>query len=398
MRLTAVYTTLFILCAAGLLGITYGVVSDQYTAAYFISSGVQAGGLSLRTQGTTGPSGEIHGSSSRSGAVTAGPLPVGAAATSPRVLAIAAEGQASAARGTLLLWSGIALGIMALIATWLGWIVAGRALQPLRTITATAREISASNLHRRLALDGPDDELRQLGSTFDALLERLESAFAAQRQFAANVSHELRTPLTFERTLLEVALADPDASAAELRAACERVLRSGEHQERLIDALLMLSRGQRGLDHHEPVELAPITARAIASTDTTGLAVEQSLARAQADGDPRLVERLVVNLVSNAVRHNEPGGQLIVATDTVGGRGILRVSNGGAVIAPEDVERLFEPFERLDGSRASASDGLGLGLSIVRAIADAHGATIDTTLPSGGGLSVEVAFPAPDQP
>ena len=286
---------------------------------------------------------------------------------------------------------------MALIATWLGWIVAGRALQPLRTITATARDISANNLHRRLALDGPDDELRQLGSTFDALLERLEGAFAAQRQFAANVSHELRTPLTFERTLLEVALADPDASAADLRAACERVLRSGQHQERLIDALLMLSRSQRGLDCHEPVYLAAIAAHVLASTDTGGLAVEQSLAHAQAEGDPRLVERLVANLVSNAVRHNEPGGALMVATDTVRGHGILRVSNGGAPIAPEDVERLFEPFERLDGARASVGDSLGLGLSIVRAIADAHGATIDTALPSGGGLSIEVSFPAGDR-
>ncbi|MGH2851910.1 MAG: sensor histidine kinase, partial [Solirubrobacteraceae bacterium] len=359
-RLAAIYTTLFILCAAGLLGITYGVVSQQYTAAYFISSGVQAGGITVQGGVANGSSGDAQRSPGiGSGAVTTGPLPSGAEVPPAHVLAIAAVAQASAARGTLLLWSGVALGIMALIATWLGWIVAGRALQPLRTITATARDISANNLHRRLALDGPDDELRQLGSTFDALLERLEGAFVAQRQFAANVSHELRTPLTFERTLLEVALADPDASATELRGACERVLRSGRHQERLIDALLELSRGQRGLDCHEPVYLAAIAAHVLASTDTGELTVEQSLADAQAEGDPRLVERLVANLVSNAVRHNEPGGQLIVATDTVGGHGILRVSNGGAVIAPDDVDRLFEPFERLDGSRASVGDGLG---------------------------------------
>jgi signal transduction histidine kinase len=392
MRLTVVYTTLFILCAAALLGITYGVVAQQYSTAYFISSGAAAGNLTVRSAyGSGGVS--IGRASGLLGAAPAGAS--SGSGPSPQAIAIAAAGQASAARGTLLLWSGIALGIMAVIATWLGWIVAGRALRPLRTITAAAREISASNLHRRLALAGPDDELRRLGSTFDELLERLEGAFSAQRQFAANVSHELRTPLTFDRTVLEVALADPDASAADLRVACERVLRSGEHQERLIDALLMLSRGQRGLERHEPVDLATVGAQALASVDAAELTVERSLQPALAQGDPRLLERLVANLVSNAVTHNEPGGRLAVATHNVEGHGILRVSNGGAVIAPQDAARLFEPFERLDGSRASAADGLGLGLSIVRAIADAHGASIATTLPAEGGLSIEVAFPAP---
>jgi signal transduction histidine kinase len=313
---------------------------------------------------------------------------------SPAVLRASATASSRGALGWLLIESGIALAIMALLAVALGWVVAGRALRPLRAITATAREISASNLHRRLALSGPDDELRQLGSTFDALLERLETAFAAQRQFAANVSHELRTPLTYERTLIEVALADPDAGNERLRAVLDQLLTAGEHQERLIEALLVLSRGQRGIDSREPVDLAEVAARALAGIDAGGLTVERSLAAAVTDGDPRLVERLVANLLRNAVEHNLTGGRVEVTTRAAGGAAILRVANTGRAIAADDVSRLFEPFQRIDGSRASTGDGFGLGLSIVRAIADAHDATVTTGLPAGGGLSIEIAFPA----
>jgi signal transduction histidine kinase len=309
------------------------------------------------------------------------------------VVQAAAIATSSAALGALLVESGIALAIMALLAAGLGWVIAGRALRPLRVITATAREISASNLHRRLALTGPDDELRELGHTFDALLERLESAFAAQRQFAANVSHELRTPLTYERTLIEVALADPDASNERLRAALDLVLASGEHQERLIDALLVLSRSQRGLDHREPVDLAAVAAHALEVADTNGLTVECSLAPAITDGDPRLIERLVANVLTNAVQHNRPSGRIDVTTRRTNDAAILRVTNSGPTIAAGDLSRLFEPFQRIDGTRTSASVGLGLGLSIVKGIADAHAATMTTTLPDDGGLSIEVAFP-----
>jgi signal transduction histidine kinase len=313
---------------------------------------------------------------------------------SPVVLQASSIAASNAAHGILLVESGIALAIMALLAAGLGWVIAGRALRPLRAITATAREISASNLHRRLALTGPNDELRQLGHTFDALLERLETAFSAQRQFAANVSHELRTPLTYERALIEIALADPNASNDRLRGVLDLVLASGEHQERLIDALLVLSRSQRGLDDRETLDLAAVAAQAVEGVDAGGLTVERSLDLALTDGDPRLIERLAANLLDNAVRYNQPGGRIEVTTYTANDRAILRVTNSGPTVPPGELSRLFEPFQRVDGSRTSSADGLGLGLSIVKAIADAHAATITTLRPERGGLSIEVAFPA----
>jgi signal transduction histidine kinase len=430
LRLTVIYGLLFILCGASLLAITDVLVSHQESTGFYLGIARQAGtSIEVHIQasahsGVTGSSNAGFGGqvksvvpSSGSVAITApakgrasGPGKVlssgggagsravvqrgsGVGLPSFPVLLASAKAQSGAALSTLLLVSGIALAIMALIATWLGWIVAGRALRPLRAITAAAREISASNLHRRLALDGPEDELKQLGNTFDALLERLETAFTAQRQFAANVSHELRTPLTLERTLLEVALADPAANAATLRAACERVLAGGEHLERLIDALLVLSRSQRGLDHRESVDLAAIATQTLATVDTDHLTVEQTLQPAHTDGDPRLIERLITNLITNAVQHNRTGGRLAVTTRTQE-RPILTVTNTGPVIPPADLERLFEPFQRLDGARTSNGDGLGLGLSIVTAIADAHAATITTSLPPDGGLSIEISFPA----
>jgi signal transduction histidine kinase len=394
LRLTLIYGGLFIVCAAALLATVYFVVAGQYTADFFAKTGNQ-----VHVAVPAGSVITVHNSGgSGSFAVTGGGLVNPLRPPSPAQLRAMATLQSTAARGTLLMWSGIALAIMALIASWLGWIVAGRALRPLREITATAREISASSLHRRIALTGPDDELKELGGTFDALLGRLETAFTAQRQFAANVSHELRTPLTLERTLLEVTLADPDASAETLRSACERVLSSGRHQERLIDALLMLSRSQRGLERREPIDLAGIAARALADSDAHGLRVEQTLAPAHTEGDPRLVERLAGNLIANAVQHNRPGGRIAVATRTAGGRAILAVANTGPAIAAGELERLFEPFQRLEGPRMSGGDGAGLGLSIVQAIAAAHGAAITSSLPEDGGLAIEVSFQANDGP
>jgi len=412
LRLTGIYAGLFLACGAGLLAINYALDSGQLTSDYFAKIGFNAGKQQLFIERQASFSGgntvtrPVGGGSRGTGArttsptagggptqITEGVLPKGIQLPSRVVLQAGAIASSNAAHGTILIESGIALAIMALLAAALGWVMAGRALRPLRAIMATAREISASNLHRRLALTGPDDELRQLGHTFDALLERLESAFAAQRQFAANVSHELRTPLTYERTLIEVALADPDASNERLRAALDQVLASGEQQERLIDALLVLSRSQRGLDHSEPVDLAAVAAHALELVETNGLTVECSLAPALTDGDPRLIERLVANLLTNAVQHNQPTGRIDVTTHATNDAAILRVTNSGPTIGPDDLNRLFEPFQRIDGTRTSASVGLGLGLSIVKGIADAHAATITTTLPDRGGLAIEVAFP-----
>jgi signal transduction histidine kinase len=242
-------------------------------------------------------------------------------------------------------------------------------------------------------LTGPDDELKQLGNTFDGLLARLETSFEAQRQFVANASHELRTPLTLERTLLELALSDPNANVDSYRHTCEQLLAVGQQQERLIEALLTLSRSQRGLDNRQPVDLAAITAAAAAAADHEGIVVDTKLEPAETNGNPRLVERLVANLVDNAVRHNVPGGSLTLATETRGGKAILTVANTGPMIPPNELERLFQPFERLDTTRTSAT-GFGLGLSIVRAIVDAHDAAIATEALADGGLRIDVLFPA----
>ncbi|HKT45221.1 MAG TPA: ATP-binding protein [Gaiellaceae bacterium] len=393
LRLTLVYGGLFICCSVALLGITYVLVRHEYTGNFFISSGRQ--GLVTHAKGV----GNVAQLLQRAGKLYS-PLPtkVGVVPVGPKEfvqsqkLAIAAaQGQSDAALHKLFVDSAIALGVMAVLSLWLGWVIAGRALRPLRTITETARDISASNLHRRLALRGPDDELKQLGNTFDGLLARLETSFEAQRQFVANASHELRTPLTLERTLLELALSDPNASVDSYRHTCEQLLAVGDQQERLIEALLMLSRSQRGLENRQPVDLAAVAAAAVAAADHDGLGLDASLELAGTTGNPRLIERLVANLVDNAIRHNVAGGTVSVATETRGDRAFLTVANTGPTIPPGELDRLFQPFQRLDGARTSTS-GFGLGLSIVQAIADAHDATISARAPAEGGLRVEVGF------
>ena len=288
---------------------------------------------------------------------------------------------------------------MAILSIALGWIVAGRALRPLRTITAAARDISATNLHRRLALDGPHDELKELGDTFDGLLARLDASFQAQRQFVANASHELRTPLARQRTLGQVALADPDATVESLRAAHQRVLAAGAEQERLIEALLALARGQTGLANPEPLDLATVTERVLLAhqrdAEDREVELHATLAPAPAAGDSRLIERLVTNLIDNAQRHNLPHGRVDVTTGTRNGHAVLSVSNTGPEVPAEAVERLFQPFQRLAPERTTGNgNGVGLGLSIVQAIADAHRATLAVQPNAAGGLEVTVALEA----
>ncbi len=299
----------------------------------------------------------------------------------------------------LLIWSVVALAIMVAASMALGWVLAGRVLRPLHMITAAARELSASSLHERLALDGPNDELRELGDTFDELLGRLEASFESQRQFVANASHELRTPLTLERAILEVTLADPAASASSLRAACERVLAIGGQQERMIDALLTLAQSERGLARREPLLLDAIAGQVLderrEEIARRGLRLDAQLERAPATGDPRLIERLVANLLDNAIRHNSADGWVRVTTavgDVADGEAVLSVANSGPVVAATDVERLLRPFHRLGGDRLRHGDGHGLGLSIVAAIAAAHGATLEVRPQAEGGLRAEVRF------
>jgi signal transduction histidine kinase len=386
LRLTLVYGGVFLCSAAALLAITYVLVNHQYNRAFFISSGRQAvvavqnakGGNTVRVLPDPGFG-----------------VPVGPKEFAPAKLALAAaQGQSDAALHQLFVASALALAVMAVFSLWLGWVIAGRALRPLRTITETAREISASSLHRRLDLEGPDDELKQLGTTVDGLLARLETSFEAQKQFVANASHELRTPLTLERTLLELALSDPGASVHSYRHTCEQLLAVGEQQERLIEALLTLSRSQRGLESHQPVDLAAITSAAVAAADHDGLTLETMIQPARTTGDPRLVERLVANLLSNAIRHNADGGSIRVATESREGRAVLTVANTGPKIPAGELDRLFQPFQRLDTTRTSGTNGRGLGLSIVHAIAEAHAATITAGVLEDGGLELQVSFPA----
>jgi len=291
--------------------------------------------------------------------------------------------------------------VSVLIAIVLGWLIAGRLLRPLRTITSTARDISATNLSRRLGLGRRDDEFAELGDTLDDLFGRLEASFESQRHFVASASHELRTPLAAERALLQVALADPGATAETLRATCQELLALGEQQERLIEALLTLASSERGTDTREPVDLAELAWTVLADrrpeADRRGLEMTASLAPAPASGDPALAERLVANLVDNAIRHNRAGGWLRISTATAGGRAVLSVSNSGTVIPPGEVDRIIEPFQRLGTERVRHGSGHGLGLAIVRAIAGVHGAALTVTARPDGGLAIDVSFP-PQRP
>jgi signal transduction histidine kinase len=290
------------------------------------------------------------------------------------------------------------VGLLAvLVALWLAWLIAGWFLRPLREMNATAHEISATNLHQRLGLDGPDDELSELGRTLDDLFGRLEASFESQRHFVANASHELRTPLAGQRTLLQVALADPDATSTELRAACEEALALGDQQEQLIDSLLTLATSERGLEEREASNLASLTEHVLISrteeAERRGLHIESNLAEAQVVGDPRLIASLVANLVDNALRHNAPGGTIEVVTRSAGGRANLFVSNTGPVVPPEDIGRLFQLFQQVGAERVRNATGHGLGLAIVQAIAKAHGAKVTARPRPEGGLDVDVAFP-----
>jgi signal transduction histidine kinase len=292
--------------------------------------------------------------------------------------------------------------IAAVIALALAWWIAGRFLRPLRTMNAAAREISATNLHRRLGLDGPDDELTDLGQTLDALFARLEASFDAQRHFVANASHELRTPLAGLQTLLEVALADPDADTDTLRSVCQEALALGQHQERLVKALLTLATSERGIETWEPFDLANIAGNVATGhgheADRQNIRIETTLAVAPATGDPKLVELLVTNLIDNALRHNTTAGRIDISTTCAPGRATITVSNTGPTIPPSDIDRLFQPFQQVGSQRVSHINGHGLGLTIVAAIALAHQATITAHPRPQGGLDIAVSFPSTNLP
>jgi signal transduction histidine kinase len=406
LRLTIVYASLFLASGAGLLAITYGLVSNMENVLTATTPDGSSVSISKR-EGTgqlpaTGGPQSFQSSLQRQGGGSK--LSTQQPRLSPAELKTRAERDYALAKSQhdadmrrLVERSGIALALMAAASIGLGWIVAGRVLRPLRTLNERAREISATSLHKRLALAGPRDELTELAQTFDDLLGRLEASFQAQRQFVANASHELRTPLARARTLAEVALTDPGATIHSLRASHRRVIAAGEHQERLIEALLTLARSERGLDDREPFDLTAVTAAAVQArrpeAQRRGLLLHTTLEPAQTTGDSRLAERLVANLLDNALRYNAPDGRIDVVTKTRANRAALSVSNTGPSVTAHEVERIFEPFRRLGTDRTDHSDGIGLGLSIVKAIVAAHDASLTARARPEGGLHIEVDFP-----
>jgi signal transduction histidine kinase len=299
---------------------------------------------------------------------------------------------------TLLAQSGIALAVMAALAFALGWLVAGRVLRPVRTITTTAQAISATSLHQRLPLVGPGDEFTELAATLNGLLARLEASFTAQRHFVANASHELRTPLTLDHTLLQLALRNPRTSIEQWRSTGQELLESGQQQERLLEALLTLATSEAGLSTRQPADLSDAAAAGLHATRAQAnahqLDLQTDMHPAPVLGDPHLIKRLAANLLDNAARHNIPGGTIQLSTAQNDGHAVITVANTGPLIPPGQLTRLFQPFERLATPRASNGTGHGLGLSIVAAIADAHDATIAAHARPGGGLHIQVSFPA----
>ncbi|WP_433248103.1 sensor histidine kinase [Actinomadura nitritigenes] len=286
----------------------------------------------------------------------------------------------------------VALGVLAVV---IGYLVAGRMLRPLNKVTATARRLSESTLHERIALDGPQDEIKDLADTFDRMLDRLHRAFDAQRRFVANASHELRTPLTINRTVLEVALASRK-NPPETKALADVLLGNTERHERLIEGLLLLARSEREPATRTPTPLPDVVRGALGDLDgrTGEVDVEARLAPAEVAGDPVLLERCAMNLLENAVKYNVRDGRVWVRTGVRDGEAFLQVVNTGRPVPAYEATRIYEPFRRLRADRVGSADGAGLGLSIVRAVVGAHGGTIETVPRSGGGLSITVRLPA----
>jgi signal transduction histidine kinase len=296
----------------------------------------------------------------------------------------------------LLQYSLITLAVVIVLAAVLGWIVAGRALRPVHLITAAARAATEHNLSERVALRGPRDELSELAETFDEMLDRLQAAFEGQQRFIANASHELRTPLAVMRATADLVLDNSDSTPADFREMAADIRDAIDHVEHLIGALLLLARNERGLTVHERVDLATAAEDVLDVADLGNRRVHVTLESAVISGDPVLTERLVANLVENAVRHNADAGEIWVSTRTAAGTSQLSVTNTGPVLSQADVDRIFEPFQRLTGR--TSHEGFGLGLTIVASIAAIHGGTVIAHPRDQGGLSITVTIPSADLP
>jgi signal transduction histidine kinase len=388
LRLTLVYSGLFLAGGAVLLAVTYGLVAQSLSTTASPAPDSQASQYvdqALRTC-----------KAENLGPVAMAKCENTAEQSLSGVSKASQADQRSRTLARLLDYSLATLAAVVVASAWLGWIVAGRALRPVHAITAAARRASEENLGERIALAGPDDELKELADTFDAMLARLDAAFASQQRFVANASHELRTPLTVMRTAIDVTLAKPGRTPAQLEAMAVEVRHAADRAEALIEALLTLARSDRGTGPREPLDVAALAEDALDAAAPAirahPVTVQAVLAPAPSMGDPVLVERLVTNLIDNAVRHNVPDGWVQVATGTRAGMAFIEVANGGPLIAPELVPSLFEPFRRLS-ERAGSPDGMGLGLSIVRSVALAHRGQATARPRPAGGLEITVSLP-----
>jgi signal transduction histidine kinase len=376
-RLTLLYGSLFALGGAALVLITYLLVANTLhsTTTNRLSPGVQHS-LARCLQAAQSGGADVM---QKCAAVYAYGVQAGAAAQRATTLA------------HLLTYSLLSLAGAMLLAAAAGWFAAGRILRPVHRLTAAARAASEQNLSQRIALDGPRDELHELADTFDTMLERLDRAFASQRQFIANASHELRTPLTVMRTAMDVVLAKPEPAREELMSMTAEVRQAAGHSERLIEALLVLARNDQARALTEPLDLAVVAEDALEGRTATGITTTATLGEAPVTGDQVLLERLIANLLDNAERYNIAGGTVTISTTTDSGASLVRVINTGQVVPPGQVERLFLPFTRLDDR--TRHDGFGLGLTLVSSIAAVHGGTVHATAVPAGGLDITVRLP-----
>jgi len=378
-RLALLYAALFLVSGSALLALTYGLVAAN-----------------LPQQSPVAATGLDSNQLAKLRAACRQPYPdPGTVLACKRAFSAGAASVRDTTLDSLLLYSLLGLGVMTVASGGLGWYVSGRVLRPVRAITETARRASDQHLGERLALTGAQDELKELADTFDEMLERLDQAFAAQRRFVANASHELRTPLTVMRTAIEVALAKPNRTTQQLEDMAVRVRRSIDRAENMIEALLLLAISDQGVTSSELLDLSAVAEDALelAAPGITrlGLSVQADLAPAEATGDQQLIERMVWNLVDNAVRHNEPGGWIRITTGRCPGGAVLRITNSGAMVPPDAVPTLAEPFRRID---KQPGDGVGLGLSIAQSVSIAHGAQLDIHSQPEGGLDISLILRA----
>jgi signal transduction histidine kinase len=395
-RLTLLYAALFFAAGSALLGITYGLVASSLPATPAASAKVS----SQEQQKLNLQCKEAGGVRSGKHAV---PVPRPAPGVCQQAEAAYRAGVNSGSQSQrqrtltgLGLFSLIGLGVMTIASGGLGWVMSGRVLRPVRLITETARRASEQHLGERISLTGARDELKELADTFDDMLERLDAAFATQRRFVANASHELRTPLTVMRTAIDVTLAKPSPTQRQLTDMAVRVRRSIDRAESMVEALLTLAVSDQGRLSTEFTDLATWAEDAIDAAapeiERLDLRVDTKLDPAETTGDPQLLERMISNLVDNAVRHNEPGGWIRLSTGIRDSAVYLEIANSGPFIPDDDVPSLFEPFRRLE-ARTGVRDGVGLGLSIARSAVTAHHATVTARSQPAGGLSISVVIP-----